>query len=63
VLITLAKSELTIDDEEKAAFAASRRRFVDSPFLESGLAALAARMPAPEDTGSGVDDDGASNAA
>jgi hypothetical protein len=48
LLITLAKSELTIDDEEKAAFVESRRRFVDTQFLEAGLASLAASMEAPE---------------
>ena len=48
-MITLAKSELTITDEETATFVASRRRFVDTPFLEAGLAALAARMETPED--------------
>ncbi len=49
LVIALAKSELTISDEETAAFVTSRRRFVDSPFLDAGLAALAARMEAPED--------------
>lgn len=50
LLITLAMSELTIANEEMAAFVESRRRYVDSPFLDAGLAALAAGMEAPEDT-------------
>lgn len=54
VLITLAKSELTIDDESFAQFVATRRRTVDSPFLEAGLAQLAAASPLPEDTTSDV---------
>ena len=45
VLIMLAKSELTISDAEVATFVTSRRRHLDSPFLDSGLAALAARIP------------------
>ena len=57
LLITLAKSELTIADEEIAAFVASRRRFVESPFLDTGLAALAATMPSPEDADSGQQED------
>jgi hypothetical protein len=52
LLITLAKSELTIADEEMAVFAENRRRFVDSPFLEAALANLAASVEAPEDMAS-----------
>lgn len=49
LLITLGKSELTISDEEMAAFTATRRRYVQTPYLDAGLAQLAAKMQAPEE--------------
>lgn len=63
VLLTLAKAELSVVEEDKALFYAAQRRSVWSPFLNDALANLATKMTVDEEAFHADDTDAAEGAA